>query len=58
MVKSTITSDTANKYFNTKELVNLLDKHYSGKCDNSRKLWTVFVFILWYDKHFDEKGVN
>lgn len=58
MVKNTITSDTARKYFNEKELVNMLDKHYSGKCDNSRKLWTVFVFILWYDKHFNEKGVN
>jgi len=58
MLKETLTSETAKKYFNTDELINLLDKHYVEKCDNSRKLWTIFVFILWYDKHFNEKGVN
>ena len=58
MVKEAITSDTASEYFDTKELVKMLDKHYSGKCDNSRKLWTIFIFVLWYDKHFNEKGVK
>lgn len=58
LVKNTITSKTAKKYFNTKELVKMLDKHYTGKEDNSRKLWTVFVFLMWYDKHFEENGAN
>ena len=51
-VKDTLTSKEAEKYFNTDYLVSLLDRHYAGKCDNSRKIWTVYAFILWYQKHF------
>lgn len=58
LVKEYLTSATAEKYFNTKELVKMLDRHFEEKEDNSRKLWTVFVFLMWYDKHFVEKGVN
>lgn len=58
LVKEYLTSATAEKYFNTKELVKMLDRHFAEKEDNSRKLWTVFVFLMWYDKHFVEKGVN
>ena len=47
-----ITSETAEKFFNTYELEKLLNKHYANKADNSRKLWTVFVFLMWYEKHF------
>lgn len=58
MLKDVLTSDTAGQFFKTKELIKMLDRHYEGKCDNSRKLWTVFVFILWYDKHFKETGAS
>lgn len=58
MVREVITSDTAKQFFRTKELEKMLDRHYRGKCDNSRKLWTVFVFLLWYEKHFEETGAK
>ncbi|MBD5135907.1 MAG: asparagine synthase (glutamine-hydrolyzing) [Lachnospiraceae bacterium] len=52
MVKDTLTSKESEKFFNISELEKLLDDHYNGKCDNSRKVWTIYAFILWYQKHF------
>ena len=51
-VKETLTGDTAEQFFNTEYLVKLLDQHKAGKYDNSRKIWTVYVFILWYQMYF------
>lgn len=51
-VKSAFESDTAEKYFNTDCLVKMLDKHKQGKGDLSRKIWTVYTFIVWYDRYF------
>lgn len=52
LVKSVLESEESAKFFNIDYLVNLLDEHYNNKCDNSRKIWTVYAFILWYQKHF------
>ncbi len=52
MVKDMLTSKEAEKFFHTGELEKLLDDHYNGKRDNSRKVWTVYAFLLWYRKHF------
>ena len=41
-----------DKFFNTKEILKLLDEHKEGKKDNSRKIWTIYVFLLWYDIYF------
>ena len=54
MVKNTLTSKEAAQFFNTEYLVKLLDRHYNNKCDNSRKIWTVFAFVIWYQKHYAE----
>lgn len=52
LVKDTLTSKESQQFFHTDYLVDLLDRHFAGKCDNSRKIWTVYAFILWYQKHF------
>ncbi|MEE1052975.1 MAG: asparagine synthase (glutamine-hydrolyzing) [Acutalibacteraceae bacterium] len=51
-VKEEFTSDTAEKYFNTDKLLKMLDKHRSGKVDLSRKIWTVYTFLVWYKQYF------
>ncbi len=53
IVKETLTGSVANKYFDTDNLINLLDNHYNGKVDNSRKIWTVFMFLIWYKEYFE-----
>ncbi len=52
IVKDAFTSDVANKYFHTELLMALLDDHKAGKVDNSRKIWTVFMFLTWYNEYF------
>ncbi len=52
-VKDAFTSDAAKKFFNTDEIVRYLDDHKNGKYDNSRKIWTVFSFLIWYNVYFN-----
>lgn len=52
IVKEKFTSEYSKKYFNTDVLVKLLDDHKAGVRDNSRKIWTVFSFLIWYDVFF------
>ena len=52
IVKNSFTSSAASEYFDTTYLVKLLEKHRSGKKDNSRKIWTVYMFLVWYEKYF------
>jgi len=52
VVREYFGSEAAEKYFHTSELLNLLDAHYSKKQDNSRKIWTVYMFLLWHDEFF------
>lgn len=51
-VKDAFLSDAAQQYFNSEYLVGLLDEHYAGKKDNSRKIWTVYMFLVWYGVYF------
>ena len=55
LVKNALESQESKKFFHTDYLVDMLDKHYHNKCDNSRKIWTVYAFILWYQKHFSSE---
>lgn len=56
VVKKKFKGKTAEKFFNTDVLVQWLDTHFSGKEDNSRRVWTVYVFLVWYDIYFDENS--
>jgi asparagine synthase (glutamine-hydrolysing) len=64
IVNEKFQSKTAQKFFNTDALIAWLDEHYSCKEDNSRRVWTVYVFLVWYDIYFSddtnkvEKPVN
>jgi len=51
-VKEAFLSEAAEKYFDTQKLVALLDLHKSGKADVSRKIWTVYTFLVWYEQFF------
>lgn len=54
MVKEMFLSDIAKEFFNTEELINFLDQHYSKKKNYARYIWTVYVFLIWYKKFFKE----
>ena len=52
VVKDMFTSTTAEKFFNTNLLLQYLDEHFEEKEDNSRKIWTIYVFLVWYQIYF------
>ena len=51
----TLTGEAAQKFFNTDILVKLMEDHRAGKADNSRRIWTVYVFLVWYNVYFEDK---
>lgn len=56
IVKGYFESENSKKFFNTTPLLKLLDDHRDGKADNSRKIWTVFIFLVWYKVYFENDG--
>lgn len=51
-VRTAFISPDAEQFFHTEKLVQLLDDHKNGKADNSRKIWTVYMFLVWYKVYF------
>lgn len=54
LVKAEFQSENAEKFFHTELLLKLLDDHKNGKADNSRRVWTVYTFLIWYKQFFSE----
>ena len=54
IVKEEFLGENAQKFFHTEKLVKLLDDHKNGKADNSRRVWTVYAFLIWYKQFFSE----
>lgn len=55
VVKDKFLSADSKKFFNTDKLVELLDEHRAGHYDYSRKIWTVYTFLVWYDVYFNQE---
>ena len=54
IVREMFESDTAKQFFNTDLIISYLDDHFNGKEDNSRKVWTIYVFLVWYHIYFGQ----
>jgi len=50
-VKAEFTGENAKLFFDTDELMRLLDSHKAGK-HNMRKIWMIYSFLLWYKEFF------
>ncbi len=57
IVRKYFESETSEQFFHTEQLIKLLDDHRDGKADNSRKIWTVFMFLLWYAVYFESESI-
>ncbi len=53
IVREAFESENAAQFFNIEPLIKLLDDHKDGKSDNSRRIWTVFIFLVWYKVYFN-----
>lgn len=52
IVKEAFHSPAAQEYFKTEEIMKYLDDHKAGKADNSRKIWTIYMFLVWHKQFF------
>ncbi|WP_433743893.1 asparagine synthase (glutamine-hydrolyzing) [Falsibacillus pallidus] len=46
--KNIIRDSETDHIINKQVVLNLLEEHCQGKADNSRKIWTVLVFMIWH----------
>jgi asparagine synthase (glutamine-hydrolysing) len=53
--KKTIRESNTDHLINKDYLLKLLDDHCLGKADNSRKIWTVLMFMVWHDVYIEKK---
>ena len=53
--KDLITQDYVAEFFDQSYLLDLLERHYSGKERTHRKLYTVLSFLIWYQVYFPER---
>ncbi len=51
-VRAMFESEAAAEFFKQDELLKMLDQHMSGKRDNWRQIWCVFIFLVWYNEYF------
>ena len=52
IVKEIFNQDFTKEFFDQNALLKMLDDHYKGKKNNCRKIWTVYVFLIWYKEFF------
>lgn len=53
-IKKDFESEIASKYFNQKLILKLLDDHKTGKLFSTKKIWTIWTFLVWYKVFFIE----
>lgn len=51
-VSETFHSVQSKYFFKINELEKLLNNHITRKFDESRKIWTVFTFLVWHNQFF------
>lgn len=52
--KKIIRESNTDHLINKNYVLNLLDAHCQGKADNSRKIWTVLMFMVWHQIYVEK----
>ena len=53
-VKAAFESPAAREFFKTGEIIGYLEEHRTGKADHSRKIWTIYMFLVWHQQFFGD----
>lgn len=54
-IRAAFESEEAALFFDREELARLLDGHLDGAADNTRRIWIVYSFLLWYRIYFVDR---
>ena len=52
IIKEMFNQNFTKEFFDQKKLLTMLEKHYKGKKNYCRKIWNVYVFLVWYKNFF------
>ncbi|MDS0527790.1 asparagine synthase (glutamine-hydrolyzing) [Clostridium sp. SHJSY1] len=56
VVKETIEESKVSEYINKEYALKLLHDHQNNKRDNSRKIWTIFIFCIWHQIYIEKRA--
>ena len=54
MVHEIFNESFTDKFFNKEKINQLLEEHYNNKKNNGRKIYNIYIFLIWYKKYFVE----
>lgn len=54
LVKKSFNEEYVEKFFDKKAINDLLENHYQGKENNGRKIYNIYIFLIWYKVYFVE----
>lgn len=54
IIKEKLLGKTSEKFFDIKQIENLYGLNMQNKRETHRQLWTIFMFIMWYEEFFGE----
>ena len=52
LVKKEFNQDYVDKFFDIKVINKLIDDHYNNKANNGRKIYNIYIFLIWYKVYF------
>ncbi len=53
-IENAFRSPAAGRFFDQKKILKLLDEHRSGKKDCYKKVWAIYIFLMWYGIFFED----
>lgn len=53
-VKDMFNEEFVELFFDKKVINSLLEDHYNNKKNNGRKIYNIYIFLIWYKKYFIE----
>ena len=54
LVKDTFNEKYVDKFFDKEVINKLLEEHYQNKQNNGRKIYNIYIFLIWYKVYFQE----
>lgn len=54
-IKEVFSSPAADKFFDSQVILAYLEAHYKSEANHARYVWTVYVFLIWYDQYFVQR---
>lgn len=53
-IKETFKSENAGKFFHREKILGMLSREYLEGSGNWRKVWNIYIFLIWYQQYFNE----